>query len=97
MDFDDFSHLQAGTGKNVAIGAASVQSAAVGAQTYAIRVVATGACHIETGPNPTATATSALIAANAHGEYFKVSPGDKVAVIQDGTATGNLNIVEMSK
>lgn len=97
MDYDDYSHLIAGTGQNVAIGAASVQSAAVGPQTHAVRVVATGACHIETGPNPTATAASALIAANTHGEYFKVSPGDKVAVIQDGAATGNLNIVELSR
>jgi hypothetical protein len=97
MDFNDFSHLIAGTGKNVAIGAASVQSAVVGTQTFAVRVASTGACHIEIGPNPTATATSALIPANVAGEYFKVSPGDKVAVIQDGASTGNLNIVEMSK
>lgn len=97
MGPSDFSHLQAGTGKNVAIGAASVQSTAVGAQTYAIRICATGACHIETGPNPVATATSALISANTYAEYFKVSPGDKVAVIQDGAATGNCNIVEMSR
>ena len=97
MDKDDYGHLLAGTGQNVALGAASVQSAAVGASTFAVRVVATGACHIETGPNPTATAASALIAAGRHGEYFKVSPGDKVAVIQDGTATGDLNITEVSR
>lgn len=97
MDSSDFSHLQAGTGQNVAIGAASVQSAAVGPQTHAIRIASTGSCHVETGPNPTATATSALIAANAKGEYFKVSPGDKIAVIQDGSSTGNCNIVELSR
>jgi hypothetical protein len=93
----DFKHLLAGTGQNVTIGAASVQSTAIGAQTHAIRIVATGACHIETGPNPTATASSALIPANQRGEVFKVSPGDKVAVIQDGASTGTLNIVELSR
>jgi len=37
-----------------------------------------------------------LISSAVHGEVFKVNPGDKVAVIQDGSSTGNLNIQELS-
>lgn len=82
----------------IALGAASVASAnPFGAQTWAIRVVATGNCHIDIGKAPVATATSALVAASQKAEYIKVCPGDKIAVIQDGTATGNLFVTELSQ
>jgi hypothetical protein len=86
----------AGTGQNLTIGAASVASTAVGSQTYAIRVTATGNCHISIGQAPTATATNALIKATDVPEIIACSPGDKVAVIQDAASTGTLNIIEMT-
>jgi len=82
----------------LALGAASVASTnAFGAQTWAIRVVSSGNCHIDIGQAPTATATSAYIAANQKPEYIKVNPGDKIAVIQDGSATGTLYVTELSQ
>lgn len=83
--------------QHLALGAASVASNAFGSQTWAIRVVAAGNCHIDIGAAPVATANSAYIAANQKPEYIKVNPGDKIAVIQDGSATGNLYITELSQ
>lgn len=96
MDNDDFARVIPGSGQNIAIGAAAVASTPFGSETFAIRVMSTGACHIEFG-GVAATAKSALIAPNITGQYFKVAPGQTVSVIQDGTATGNCNIVEMSR
>lgn len=84
-----------GTGQQLALGSASVASTALGAQTYYVRVASTGACHVEFGPSPTATANSMLLAPNVQGEVFRVTPGTKIAVIQDGSATGNLSVVEL--
>lgn len=89
--------LQSGTTQKIALGAASVASTAFGKATYAIRVVATGNCHIETGPAPTATASSAYIAANQRGETFAVNPEEKIAVIQDASATGDLYVTELTR
>ena len=85
------------TTQKLALGAASVASAAFGAQTYAIRVVSTGACHIAFGSAPVATAGDALIASNVRGEFIGVTPGEKLAVIQEAAATGNLYITELSR
>lgn len=85
-----------GASQNVAIGASSTQSTAVGTQTRAVRIASTGNCHIAIGQNPTATATSTYIAANIVSEVFRCYPADKVAVIQDGASTGNCNITELT-
>lgn len=85
-----------GAAQIVALGAASVASTAVGLQTYAVRIASTGACHIAIGMAPTATASSTLIAAGLVGEIFRIAPGEKVAVIQDGAATGNCSITELT-
>lgn len=84
-----------GTGQTLALGAASVASAAFGSVTNYVRIASTGACHVEFGAAPSATSASAFIAPNVRGEVFRVAPGSKVAVIQDGTATGNLSVVEL--
>lgn len=84
------------TGQNVAIGSASVASTAVGSQTYAVQLSALGNCHVEIGPAPTATAASMLVKASDPPLVVKIAPGEKVAVIQDASATGNLNIVELT-
>ncbi len=85
-----------GSGQVLALGAASVASAAVRQNTNIVRLVASGACHVDIGPTPVATASSMYIAPSRHGEYFRIGVGEKVAVIQDGAATGNLYITEMT-
>lgn len=84
----------AGTGQTLAIGAASVASAAFGPGVQMIMVSATGNCHIAIGSAPTAVATDLLIKATDPPLALKIAPGDKIAVIQDGTATGNLYVVQ---
>jgi hypothetical protein len=66
--------------QTVAIGAGSVQSAALGGTSNFIRVHTDVICSIAFGTNPTATVTSMRLAANQT-EYFGVGPGTKVAVI----------------
>lgn len=67
----------------VAITAASVQSAAFNASTRLVRVTADASCSVQIGgTNPTATTTSARMAAGTP-EYFIVAPGDKLAVIKN--------------
>lgn len=78
--------IKPGTALKVAIGAASVQSAATGATT--IMLVATSACHVVIGKNPTATANDTLIPANTP-VLFECANTDLVAVIQD-SASGSL-------
>lgn len=86
-----------GSGQNVAIGATSVPSTAFGSQTYAVRLNPTGNCHVEFGQSPVATAASMLLKGTDIGAVFAVTPGQKLAVIQDGSSTGNLNVVELTK
>jgi hypothetical protein len=85
-----------------AAGGASAQSTAFGSQTRFIRVCAVGVVsstidgvRIAVDTNPTATATSALIAVN-YPEIFKVGPGQKVAVLGNNTGTGVVNVTELT-
>lgn len=64
----------------VNIGGASVQSSAFADDTNVIRVHTDAICSIKIGPNPTATADSARLAAGQT-EFFHVKPGWKIAVI----------------
>lgn len=66
--------------QTVSITVGSVQSSAFGATTKVIRVHTDAICSIAIGANPTATATTARLAANST-EYFGVLPGHKIAVI----------------
>lgn len=85
-----------GTPQTLALGSAAVTSASVGTGTQFVRLASTGACHVAIGPAPVATASDALINAGQRGEYFQITAGHKVSVIQDGTSTGNLSITEVS-
>ena len=78
------------TSQKVAIGSGSAQSAAIAATV--VRVVGTADCHLAFGANPTAVAdgTCVFLPANVP-EYFQVTSGNKLAVIQDSVA-GNLYI-----
>jgi len=76
----------------------SQQSAAFGNNTSEIRVVCSAACHINIGENPTAAATDnngMLLPANVV-EYFHVTPGQRIAVIQD-SAAGTFCVSEMTR
>ena len=87
-----------GTGQNITIGATSTQNAtAFGAQTQVILVTANGGnCHIELGTNPTATASSLLVKSTDYPKLLRIAPGEKIAVIQDGSSTGTLNVCEFT-
>ena len=68
------------TTQKVTSSGSSVQSSAFGAYIEYVRIVADADCHIAFGVNPTATTSSIYVPADDV-EYFKVSPGEKVAVI----------------
>jgi hypothetical protein len=70
----------------------SAQSAAFADNIYYVRVVADAACHIEFGTSPTATTSKIYVPADDI-EYFKVSPGEKVAVI----GTVNLYVSQLTE
>jgi hypothetical protein len=84
-----------GTNTNITMSGTSQATAAFGAQTYYLRV-ATGAqpAFIKVGDGtPVADTTSPLIGTNVV-DYYIVSPGQKLAVLQAGTA-GLFSATEM--
>lgn len=83
-----------GKGQNLTLGSASVQSTAIGAYTQMVLLSATGNCHVAVGTSPTAVATDMLIKATDPPIAVRVAGGEKIAVIQDGSSTGTLNITE---
>ena len=66
--------------QTVAIGGSSANSNAFNSNTLFVRLHADAICSIEFGAAPTASTTTARMAANQT-EYFNVVPGQKVAVI----------------
>ena len=74
----------------------STQSSALGGtnQSFIVRLIATTDCHILIGKNPTATTTNTFLASKQY-EYFAVTPGEKIAVVQDSSG-GTLYISEMT-
>jgi len=72
--------MQVKSTEKVTSSGTSAQSAAFADNIYYVRVVADAACHIEFGSSPTATTSKVYVPADDI-EYFKVSPGEKVAVI----------------
>ena len=84
-----------GASQDVAYTGSSAASAAFGAQTDKVRLVATTDCRIRISDGtPTAVATDSYLPALA-AEYFTVTPGQKVAAIQQSSA-GTLNVTEIS-
>ncbi|WP_082905864.1 hypothetical protein [Bradyrhizobium centrolobii] len=106
--FPKASSSRQGASQNVAFaasGGASAASAAFGPQTYQIRVsvsgtgfvAGTGGVRIRIGDGtPTATVTDTFVPSGTLGEYFTVTPGQKIAVIGNDAGTGNLSVTEMS-
>lgn len=76
--------LPSTTTQSVAVSGTSTQSAALSATTRMVRIVADENCRIDSGTNPTATASSMPIQAGVT-EYFGIPPGSnsnlKIAVI----------------
>ena len=70
----------------------SAASSAFGSNIDYVRVCADADCHIEFGTSPTAT-TSKIFLPSKDTEYFKVSEGEKVAVI----GSVNLYVTELSE
>lgn len=86
-----------GTTQKITTGASSATGSAFGAQTYAIRVVATAAAHMHIAqPAVAATSSDPFISATQVGEIFRVSPGDIPTAIQDAAA-GVLYITELTR
>lgn len=84
-----------GTVHTFTMSGSSQATAAFGAQTYCVRV-ATGAqpAYVTIGDGtPTAANTDSLMGTNVI-DYFDVTPGQKAAVLQAGTA-GTITITEM--
>ena len=87
--------LRPNTSQMVAIGAASVQSAAVAATTEIVRLVATVDCFVAFGTNPTAVANTSMRLVAGLPELFRINSSAKVAVIQ-ASGGGSLYITEMN-
>jgi hypothetical protein len=87
--------LRPTTHQSLTTSGSSVASAAFGSQTEYVRIATPADIHILFGTAPTASATagSASIFVPAdQPEIFKVSPGEKVAVI----GTAEVSVTEMS-
>jgi len=84
-----------GTVHTFTMSGTSQATAAFGGQTYRVRV-ATGAqpAYIVFGAAPAAAATDSLLGANVV-DYFDVTPGQKAAVLQAGTA-GTVTVTELT-
>lgn len=84
--------MQVKSTEKVTSSGTSAQSAAFADNIYYVRVVGDAACHIEFGSSPTATTSKVYLPADDI-EYFKVSPGEKVAVI----GTVNLYVSQLTE
>jgi hypothetical protein len=80
------------TTEKVTSSGSSAQSSAFSANIEYIRVIPDADCHIEFGVNPTAANTKIFLESKSS-ECFKVSPGEKVAVI----GSVNLYVTELSE
>lgn len=88
-----FEAIFPGTSQVVAIGASSAQSTALQTTTTVVQLVATVACFVAIGSNPTAVAnTTCYVPANIPVKYGVVG-GNKIAVIQ-ASGAGSLFITE---
>lgn len=86
-----------GASQDITTGASSASSTAFGPETYQVRLSAkTSAVRYRVVENAggTAVATDTLLPVNWV-EYITVTPGQKIAAIQD-SAAGALNVTEMS-
>lgn len=89
------ANFRLGTHQSVSYtGTAGTITNPVGAQTYAVRVIATTAAHIAIGASPTATTSDVYMPAGI-AEYFIINPGEKVSAIQSASG-GTLHVTELT-
>jgi hypothetical protein len=92
----------AGKGQTLSISNASLSSTPFGDNVQAVQISALGGnCHIAVGQyvvgtSPNAVVTDLLVKASDPPLVIRVAPGEAIAVIQDASSTGTLNIVEMT-
>jgi hypothetical protein len=89
-----FGERPLGAGEKVTTSGTSAQSAVMPANTSMVRVVASAACYLAYGADPTAVNTGAMYMPAGLVEYFAIKPGEKLAVIQD-SAAGTLYVQPM--
>lgn len=98
LAMDDFGQriqaLRPGVAQEVPIGPDSQASVGFGAATTVVRLVATSHCRFTLGNAPAATASSHYLPAGIP-EYFRVVPGEKLAVLRVAS-DGVLYITEMA-
>lgn len=82
-----------GTTQAVAFTETATASAAVGSTTYAVRLVADKACHVEFATTPSATTAKMLLPAGVT-EYFHIAGGQKVGVVRNAE-NGTLYVTEV--
>ena len=80
------------TTQKVTSSGSSTASSAFGSNIEYVRVIPDADCHIEFGVSPTATSSKIFLESKTS-EYFKVSEGEKVAVI----GSVNLYVTELSE
>ena len=80
------------TTQKVTSSGSSAASSAFGANIEYVRVIPDADCHIEFGVSPTATSSKIFLESKTS-EYFKVSEGEKVAVI----GSVNLYVTELTE
>ena len=102
VSHDAYRHSSAFNLAYATAGGASATSAAFGAQTRYIRITAVGVLgatndgvRFQVASNPVATASTSLLPLGWV-ETITVSPGERIAAVSNNTATGSLNIVELS-
>lgn len=84
-----------GTTQVVSYDSSTATTNAVGAQTYAVRVAVTTDCHVAFGAAPTATTSNPFMPAGSV-EYFRVTPGQKLAFIKNASA-GSAYVTECTR
>jgi hypothetical protein len=102
----NFGNLQPASklGRSIVTQVATAQTNATqsttpfGSQTRQVRIVSTLPIWVTLDSTAvvTANSASALIAANAVGEYFTVTPGQVLNFISTSTSTGYVSLTEMS-
>lgn len=74
----------------------TTQSAAVGTTTTKVRIWTSTDAFVKIGTNPTATSTDSMPISGGIPEYFDITPGQKVAFLQQSVA-GTGYVSEVSK
>jgi hypothetical protein len=89
-------HGRLGTVHVFTMSGTSQASAAFGQQTTLVRLATAGQpCHFEIGTTPVAAAATSHVIGASCIDYITVTPGQKIAVLEAGTA-GVISITEMA-